>query len=105
MPNGHLRLGIVSCKNLHQVIVLWLKVGDHNTKFFHSTTIQRRISNKILGLKGEWIEDEVGIANCLNGYFFDIFQGSLLERHDLLVKWSLLENDNSWIKSGLDLFI
>jgi len=33
--------------------ILWLKEGEHNTKFFHRTAIQRRHSNKITHLTSE----------------------------------------------------
>ena len=39
----------------------WLRVGDKNTKFFHSLVIQRRQRNritKILSSMGKWITDE-----------------------------------------------
>lgn len=39
----------------------WLQFGDHNTKFFHSRTIQRRKGNRIHALKidGDWCSDQI----------------------------------------------
>ncbi|KAI9070826.1 hypothetical protein K1719_047203 [Acacia pycnantha] len=33
--------------------ISWLTCGDRNTKFFHTSVIQRRQRNKILRLKGD----------------------------------------------------
>ncbi|KAG8498826.1 hypothetical protein CXB51_005702 [Gossypium anomalum] len=39
----------------------WLIFGDHNTRFFHRRTLQRRKHNRIVALKnqaGEWVMDK-----------------------------------------------
>ncbi|XP_061366774.1 uncharacterized protein LOC133309926 [Gastrolobium bilobum] len=53
--------------------VSWLKFGDKNTKFFHSTTIARRRSNKVLAIKnerGEWTADSSELVETVVGYFW-----------------------------------
>lgn len=46
--------------------VEWLKMGDRNTKFLHTSTLIRRRMNKIEQLKneeGEWVRDCIGVKN------------------------------------------
>lgn len=52
--------------------VNWLKEGDKNTNFFHTTTKQRRAMNRIIGLHGlygVWIDNEDGIDKVVVEYF------------------------------------
>ncbi|KAF7831683.1 reverse transcriptase [Senna tora] len=54
----------------------WLKAGDQNTKFFHSSTIRRRKKNKILkvkNLEGIWLENEEEIGENFTKYYADLF--------------------------------
>ncbi|XP_061367828.1 uncharacterized protein LOC133310843 [Gastrolobium bilobum] len=56
--------------------VSWLKFGDKNTKFFHSTTIARRRNNKVMTIKnkmGEWTADSNDLVNTVVGYFEKLF--------------------------------
>lgn len=55
----------------------WLKWGVKNTKFFHATTIQRRIRNRITMLKnseGRWMRSEKAIKEMAGAYFNDLFK-------------------------------
>ncbi|KAG8472739.1 hypothetical protein CXB51_034646 [Gossypium anomalum] len=50
----------------------WLKLGDRNTKFFHSRTLQRRKGNRIYAIQnfdGTWIYDLKGIKGEANEFF------------------------------------
>lgn len=56
--------------------IKWLNGGDANTSFFHRTTIQRRLSNKVLKIKGDndnWIEGEMSIRREFEHYFWSLF--------------------------------
>lgn len=52
-----------------------LKAGDRNTKFFHSTTMQRRQVNKIVKLNSSsvWITEEDQIKAHVTEYFNNLF--------------------------------
>eukprot|EP00253_Pinus_taeda_P006105 PITA_06105 len=57
--------------------ISWLKEGEKNTKFFHRSTIQRRMHNKITFVEnqqGERVEDHEGMEKEFTGYFRDILQ-------------------------------
>lgn len=54
----------------------WLMEGDANTKFFHTSTLNRRRRNKILALQneaGEWIDDHKGIEDVTFQFYSSIF--------------------------------
>ncbi|XP_072087336.1 uncharacterized protein [Arachis hypogaea] len=54
----------------------WLKWGDKNTAFFHATTIQRRMRNRIDKLKDEarhWIQGEADIMRLVETHFAKLF--------------------------------
>lgn len=55
----------------------WLRFGDCNTKFFHTTTLVKRRCNKILMLKdseGAWIEDAVRLKKKAVDYYSQLFK-------------------------------
>jgi len=55
--------------------ISWLKDGEKNTKFFHKTTIQRRMHNNITFVnnqQGEIIEAHEDMEKEFTGYFKDI---------------------------------
>ena len=65
--------------------MVWLAVGDKNTKFFHQQAIQRRRTNKIVRLSnsnGQWCTDGFEISNISVQYFEDIFGSSYPHRMD-----------------------
>ncbi|XP_015941361.1 uncharacterized protein LOC107466866 [Arachis duranensis] len=54
----------------------WLKWGDKNTSFFHATTIQRRIRNRIDKVKdetGQWIQGEASIMRLVERHYTKLF--------------------------------
>ncbi|XP_015969290.1 uncharacterized protein LOC107492746 [Arachis duranensis] len=54
----------------------WLKWGDKNTAFFHATTIQRRMRNRIDKLKneaGHWIQGDRDIMRLVETHFTKLF--------------------------------
>lgn len=56
---------------------LWIKLIDHNTKFFHATTSQRRWRNRIEGLQndnGKWQENQENVESIILEYFKGIFK-------------------------------
>ncbi|KAK6126675.1 hypothetical protein DH2020_039583 [Rehmannia glutinosa] len=57
--------------------MLWLKVGDRNTRFFHQKVSQRRKRNtieRIKNSKGDWCETEEEIAKVMVEYFHDMYK-------------------------------
>ncbi|KAI9101525.1 hypothetical protein K1719_023769 [Acacia pycnantha] len=56
--------------------ISWLNSGDKNTKFFHTSVIQRRQRNKILRLKndsGVWLEDKEEINKAFSTFYQQLF--------------------------------
>ncbi|KAI9121028.1 hypothetical protein K1719_008061 [Acacia pycnantha] len=56
--------------------ISWLTCGDRNTKFFHSSVIQRRQRNKVLRLKDEtgvWMEDRKVINKTFSNFYMTLF--------------------------------
>jgi len=53
----------------------WLKQGDLNTKFFHSSVKWRKAMNGLHGMfvDGRWCEDKDVITDKVCGYFEDKF--------------------------------
>ena len=54
---------------------LWLKCGDRNTRFFHSTVTQRRRRNRIEGLRDErvWYDSQEDLERVILNYFSSIY--------------------------------
>lgn len=50
--------------------------GDVNTNFFHQSTLQRRMRNKVLKIKdknGEWIECPMRVKETIDKHFVHFF--------------------------------
>lgn len=63
--------------------IKWLKDGERNTKFFHRTTIQRRMNNNISQIQneqGEKIENQTGIESEFLTYFKQAHQEPNIDR-------------------------
>ncbi|KAH0705372.1 hypothetical protein KY290_010066 [Solanum tuberosum] len=61
--------------------VNWLNEGDANTRFFHTTTLNRRRRNKILGLQtteGELIYNQGQIEIITQDFFKELFSSNKL---------------------------
>lgn len=59
--------------------VRWLKDGEKNTKFFHRTTVQRRMHNHIAFInnkQGERLEKHEEMEQEFKEHFQDIFKES-----------------------------
>ncbi|XP_075088125.1 uncharacterized protein LOC142170186 [Nicotiana tabacum] len=57
----------------------WLNNRDANTRFFHSSTLNRRIRNRILSLKeesGYWLYDQGGIKTSIFSFFKNLYTSS-----------------------------
>eukprot|EP00253_Pinus_taeda_P026524 PITA_26524 len=57
--------------------IKWLKEGERNTKFFHNTTVQRRMHNLISHIQneqGERVESHEGIEENFLNYFKEVHQ-------------------------------
>ncbi|XP_010431135.1 PREDICTED: uncharacterized protein LOC104715426 [Camelina sativa] len=57
----------------------WLWDGDKNTKYFHASSKQWRIRNRITGLYGPddiWTESDSGMEDTASHYFVDLFKRS-----------------------------
>ncbi|XP_073280655.1 uncharacterized protein [Primulina huaijiensis] len=54
----------------------WLKEGDRNTRFFHTSASARKQTNKISGLKdadGHWQDEQNNICGVVQNYFQNLF--------------------------------
>jgi hypothetical protein len=59
-----------------------MKSGDRNTNLFHNFATARKKRNLIKRLKdegGNWIEDEVGLADHIKNYFGNLFSSEVDE--------------------------
>lgn len=56
--------------------ISWIQDGDHNTSFFHKSTLNRRRKNRIIGLKNNnnvWLFDPVQISTFIIDHFAKIY--------------------------------
>lgn len=75
----------------HKSRCQWLKWGDKNSKFFHTTASVRKRRNTIDSLKndyGEWISDPDGLKNLAWNYYKELFNGERAARANLLTQTS-----------------
>uniref|UniRef100_A0A803Q9F4 Reverse transcriptase domain-containing protein n=1 Tax=Cannabis sativa TaxID=3483 RepID=A0A803Q9F4_CANSA len=83
---------------------MWLKLGDHNSKFFHASTIIRRRRNKIVTIKdnnNNWVRNEKRIGQIFNEFFSNLFESCnpiIGEEFDLLFNPMISREDNDMIK-------
>lgn len=81
--------------------VNWLKWGDHNSKFFHLSTISRRVRNSILAIKndkGDWVQGHEAIQNVTHGYFSKLFKSDSPSQehiHNITKNYYLFMSDES----------
>ncbi|KAI9113241.1 hypothetical protein K1719_015766 [Acacia pycnantha] len=81
--------------------IMWLNSGDKNTRFFHSSVVQRRQRNKILRLKddrGVWLEERVEINAAFNSFYQNLFSSvgpRPMEQALSYVNKVVTEEDNS----------
>ncbi|XP_061367963.1 uncharacterized protein LOC133310979 [Gastrolobium bilobum] len=73
----------------------WIKDGDRNTKFYHTTTIIRRARNKILELKndeGHFVREEENLKKLILGFFNNLFAKENVQRPwvDTNFNWPVL---------------
>lgn len=61
---------------------LWLKAGDKNSRYFHTSASHRKRNNLIHKLKnaeGHWVEWENGLSELISEYFTRLFTASEAE--------------------------
>eukprot|EP00253_Pinus_taeda_P018354 PITA_18354 len=69
--------------------VRWLKEGERNTKFFHRTTVQRRMHNKIPFIQNEEgvkVEEHEKIEEILLNHFQQVHQEQAVDRQRAIGK-------------------
>eukprot|EP00253_Pinus_taeda_P021027 PITA_21027 len=69
--------------------VRWLKEGERNTKFFHRTTVQRRMHNKIPFIQnqeGVKVEEHEKIEEILLNHFQQVHQEQAMDRQRAIGK-------------------
>ena len=69
--------------------IRWLKEGERNTKFFHSSTVQRRMQNHINHItnqQGEQVEQHEDIEQVLLEHFKGIQQELPIDRQLVIEK-------------------
>lgn len=57
-------------------LVNWLQSRDRNTRFFHTSTLQRRARNKVIRLRGRdgvWLENEGEIGKEFTDFYNKLF--------------------------------
>lgn len=63
----------------------WLKEGDRNTKFFHSSTLKKRASSTIRELEdnqGNMIRDAAGLSSIIVSYYSSLFSSFGCQIHE-----------------------
>lgn len=74
----------------------WLRMGDKNMKFFHTSTLTRRRMNRVEMLRneaGEWVSDNTELKDLAVAYYNEPFSSDLLAGGT-----SSQEGSRSWMK-------
>lgn len=69
----------------------WLKDGDDNTRFFHTSTLVRRRRNRVESLKndgGIWVEDKKGLKETAMRFYTDLFSSNSEAGGDFIKEFS-----------------
>ncbi|XP_061342609.1 uncharacterized protein LOC133288807 [Gastrolobium bilobum] len=77
--------------------VSWIRDGDRNTKFYHTTSVARKRRNKILPLKnsmGVWIRNDNALKSLVTNYYHQLLLEDQSARgwYTTLVNWPPLED-------------
>ncbi|KAJ1432549.1 Reverse transcriptase zinc-binding domain [Sesbania bispinosa] len=67
----------------------WLRWGDKNTKFFHSTTIQRRSRNRMVRVKdaqGNWVSGQEEIMKAAVNHFKGVYTSERISQVEECLK-------------------
>lgn len=74
----------------------WLKEGDRNTKFFHTSTLVRRMRNKIVmpqDENGRWVEDGAELKDMAIKFYSKLFKSEPVEGDFITGAFPVLEED------------
>lgn len=71
-----------------KLCVQWLQCGDHNTNFFHLSTMIRRRCNHIEALQltdGSWVFDPLALKETTISYFIELYTSNPTTSREFII--------------------